>query len=226
MTRSRSTPVMERFLDPATSLAEVIFGLIMTLTFTLSAGVVIDDEGREGVRQMLVAVIGCNVAWGIIDAALYLVNVSFDRGRLRRLGYSVRHAGDEASALASVAGTLDDVLEGAIEPAEREHLYSRVAAYLRSKPAAESVGLGKDDYVGAFTSFWLVALTSAPAALPFLVIDDLHTALRVSNAILLALLFLTGYWSAKYTLGSPWKVGLGFLVGGALLVAIAIPLGG
>jgi hypothetical protein len=80
--------------------------------------------------------------------------------------------------------------------------------------------------VGAFTSFWLVTLTSAPAALPFLVIDDLRVALRVSNGILLALLFLTGYWSAKFTLGNPWKVGLIFLVGGALLVAIAIPLGG
>src|SRR6478609_6834142 len=133
MTVPRSTPLMERFLDPATSLAEVIFGLIMTLTFTLGAGVVIDDEGREGVRQMLIAVIGCNVAWGIIDAALYLVNVSFDRGRLRRLGYSVRNTRDEASALAAVAGTLDDVLDDAITPAEREMLYARVAAFLRSK---------------------------------------------------------------------------------------------
>jgi hypothetical protein len=41
-----------------TSLAEVMFGLIMTLTFTLGAGVIIEDEGVEGVREMLVAVIG------------------------------------------------------------------------------------------------------------------------------------------------------------------------
>jgi hypothetical protein len=225
MSQPRST-LMERFLDPATSLAEVMFGLIMTLTFTLGAGVVIEDDGREGVREMLVAVIGCNIAWGIIDAALYLVNTSFERGRLRRLGHSIRHARDEATAVAAVANALDDVLDGAIAPTERERLYERVAGYVRTKPAAATAGWSKEDFVGAFTSFWLVTLTSAPAALPFLVIDDLRVALRVSNGILLALLFLTGYWSAKFTLGNPWKVGLIFLVGGALLVAIAIPLGG
>lgn len=215
-----------RYIDPSTSLSEVLFGLIMTLTFTLGAGAIIDEEGREGVRQMLIAVIGCNIAWGVIDAALYLVNTAFQQGRLRRLAYSVRHANDEAGARTAVGATLDDVLDGAIEPAEREQLYARVAAFVRSKPPGEAAKLGKDDFLGAFTSFWLVTLTSAPAALPFLVIDDLHSALRASNAILLGLLFLTGYWSAKYTMGSPWKVGLAFLVGGAALVALAIPLGG
>ena len=58
---------MDRYLDPATSLAEIMFGLIMTLTFTLGAGIIIEDEGREGARQLLIAVIGCNIAWGIID---------------------------------------------------------------------------------------------------------------------------------------------------------------
>jgi len=40
--------LMHRYLDPATSLAEILFGLIMTLTFTLGAGIIIEDEGREG----------------------------------------------------------------------------------------------------------------------------------------------------------------------------------
>jgi hypothetical protein len=225
MTKQRS-PFMDRFLDPATSLAEVIFGLIMTLTFTLGAGAVIDEEGSEGVRQMLIAVIGCNVAWGIIDGALYLVNVVFERGRLRRLGHTVRNASEDRIAMAAVAGALDEVLEDVAAPAEREDLYTRLVAHLRSKAPAESRVLQKEDFVGAFTSFWLVALTSAPAAIPFLIFEDLHTALRASNVILLGLLFLTGYWSARYTMGNPWKVGLTFLIGGSILVAIAIPLGG
>src|SRR5262245_47879599 len=37
-----------RYLDPATTLAEILFGLIMTLTFTLGAGLIIEDEGRAG----------------------------------------------------------------------------------------------------------------------------------------------------------------------------------
>ena len=78
--------LIHRYLDPATALAEVLFGLIMTLTFTLGAGLIIEDEGRAGARELLIAVIGCNVAWGIIDGALFLVGQLFDRGRLQRLG--------------------------------------------------------------------------------------------------------------------------------------------
>ena len=57
-------------------------------------------------------------------------------------------------------------------------------------------------------------------------IDEAHLALRVSNAVLLMLLFATGYWWARFTLGKPWLVGLCFLVGGVGLVTVAIALGG
>src|SRR5262245_35554993 len=109
MTRTHSS-LMDRYLDPASSMGEVLFGLIMTLTFTLGAGIIIQDEGREGARQLLIAVIGCNIAWGIIDAALYLAGQIFDRGRLRRLGRAIRESRDPASATQLVASELDPLL--------------------------------------------------------------------------------------------------------------------
>ena len=81
MNAENSSSLIDRYVDPATSLGEVMFGLIMTLTFTLGAGIIIEDEGREGARQLLIALIGCNIAWGIIDAALYLVGQLLNRGR-------------------------------------------------------------------------------------------------------------------------------------------------
>ena len=42
-----------RYLDPASRLGEILFGLIMVLTVTLTAGLTV-DEGRAGVRQLLV----------------------------------------------------------------------------------------------------------------------------------------------------------------------------
>jgi len=69
MTEEARSSLVHRHLDPGSSLGEVLFGLIMTLTFTLSAGIIIEDEGREGARQLLIAVIGCNLAW-VIDGAL------------------------------------------------------------------------------------------------------------------------------------------------------------
>ncbi|MFC3816088.1 hypothetical protein [Lysobacter sp. GCM10012299] len=216
---------MDRYLDPATSLAEVLFGLIMTLTFTLGAGIIIEDEGREGARELLIALIGCNLAWGIIDAAMYLVGVLFDRGRKRRVAQAVRACADDASATAVVAGELDELLGDVVSAAERQSMYARIANHLRTRQDG-TVALHKDDLLGAFTSFWLVVLSSVPAAVPFLLFDDARFALRTSNAVLLVLLFATGSAWSRYTMGKPWLVGLCFLVGGAALVAVAIALGG
>jgi len=101
--RADFTALISRYLDPATALSEVLFGLIMTLTFTLSAGLLIEDGGRAGARELLIAVVGCNIAWGIIDGALFLVGQLFDRGRLQRLGRSIRRARNQPAAVAVVA---------------------------------------------------------------------------------------------------------------------------
>jgi len=124
-----------------------------------------------------------------------------------------------------VAEELDWFFGEMAQDAERDTLYLRVANHLRSKPMTPN-GIRKDDLLGAFTSFWLVVLTSVPAAIPFLLLDNARVALRASNAILLGLLFITGWLFARYTLGKPWVVGLSFLIGGGVLVALAIALGG
>lgn len=64
MSATPRSSLMHRYLDPASSLGEIVFGLAMTLTFTLGAGIIIEEEGREGVRDLLIAIIGCNIAWG------------------------------------------------------------------------------------------------------------------------------------------------------------------
>lgn len=217
--------LIHRYLDPATSLAEILFGLIMTLTFTLGAGLLIEDEGRAGARELLIAVIGCNVAWGIIDAALFLVGQLFDRGRLRRLGRAIRLAPDRAAALALVASELEPLVAGLLGAREAQSLYGRIAENIASKPEA-STSIAREDWLGAALSFCLVVLSGMPAAIPFLLIEDAHLALRVSNAVLVGLLFFTGYWWARYTVSKPWLVGVAFLVIGVVLVAAAIALGG
>jgi hypothetical protein len=221
----RISGLMHRYLDPASSLGEIIFGLIMTLTFTLGAGIIMEEEGREGARQLLIAVIGCNIAWGIIDGALYLVGQLFDRGRLRRLGITIQRTHDRTAATALVAEELDPVLSGVLRPDETKALYGRIVDNVMTK-RDEGGSVTREDWLGAFTSFCLVVITSIPAAIPFVFIDDARLALRVSNAILLASMFFAGYWWARYTLSRPWLVGFAFLLIGTLLVFAAIALGG
>jgi len=197
----------------------------MTLTFTLGAGLVIQEEGREGARAMLIGILGCNLAWGVIDGVLYVLGRVFERGRLRRVGYDVRATTTTDEARRLVASELDDLLEPVTESVERDRLYASIVARLQvAVPGPNRVR--RDDVMGGLASGWLVFACSFPAVLPFLLLDEPHLALRVSNAILLALLFLVGYRHARHTLAKPWLAGLVFLLAGLFLVAIAIRLGG
>ena len=88
-----------RYLDPTAILGEILFGLIMVLTFTLGVGLIV-KEGAEATSQMLWGILGCNVAWGIIDGAMYVMNSMFDRSRKARLLQSIQKAASEEDALA------------------------------------------------------------------------------------------------------------------------------
>jgi hypothetical protein len=56
-----SARLSDRVLDPMDRISEVLFGLIMALTFTCTLGVVTADNIQ--VRTMLFAALGCNLAW-------------------------------------------------------------------------------------------------------------------------------------------------------------------
>jgi VIT1/CCC1 family predicted Fe2+/Mn2+ transporter len=206
-------------------MGEVLFGLIMTLTFTLAAGIVIEDEGRAGAREMLVGILGCNLAWGLIDGVLYVLAQVYERGRRRRLVAGLRTPASAAAARAQVAAELDSILAPATDPDLRTNLQALLAANLQQQDLPPN-RITRADLMGGLASGWLVFACSIPAVLPFVFVDDPRLALRVSNALLLLLLFLVGYQSARTTLARPWLAGLVFLLVGVFLVALAIPLGG
>lgn len=221
----RRNSFASRHLDPASHMGEILFGLIMTLTFTLAAGIVIQEEGREGAREMLIGILGCNLAWGIIDGVLYVLGQVFDRGRIRRIGFRVRQSASDDEARRLVAAELDETLEPMTDEPARRNLYDAIVERVRRVPAAPNP-VTRDDVLGALAACWVVFACSIPAVLPFLFLDDPQFALRVSNAILIGLLFVVGWRAALHTLVRPWLAGLGFMLIGVLLVALAIPLGG
>jgi hypothetical protein len=67
--RRHKKTFVQQHLDPASRLGEVLFGLIMVLTVTLTASLAA-KSGKDGVRQLLVTAVGCNIAWGIIDGVM------------------------------------------------------------------------------------------------------------------------------------------------------------
>jgi len=66
-------------LDPMERISEILFGLIMVLTVTCSFSAL--EADRKQVREMLLAAVGCNFAWGAIDAVFYLLARFSEQGR-------------------------------------------------------------------------------------------------------------------------------------------------
>jgi hypothetical protein len=212
---------MKQALDPIDRVSEVLFGLIMVLTFTGSLSVA--EAGREDVRTMLVGALGCNLAWGVIDAVFYLMGCLAERGRSLLTYRAVREATDPERAQRLLADALPPVVASVLEPAELESV--RVRLQQLPEPPARA-RLSGNDARGALGVFLLVFLSTFPVVIPFLVMSDAVPALRVSNTIAVALLFVAGYAFGRITGRRPVAAGIVMVVFGAVLVGLTIALGG
>jgi hypothetical protein len=213
-----------RYLDPASRLGEILFGLIMALTFTLGAGLTV-DEGRAGVRELLIAAIGCNLAWGIIDAVMYIMNCLTVRTGKMRLVEAIQRAPNTEAGVRLIQDEIEPELQELLGPEQSESLSRSILPHVARAPVAGK-RLTKEDLHGAFACFWLVFVSPLPAAVPFLVFSEPRFALRISNLVLIALLFVAGYKWAKYTGTHPVATGSAMVVIGLALVGIAMLLGG
>ena len=214
----------ERHLDPGSRFGEILFGLIMVLTVTLAAGFNV-AEGRKGVRQLLLAAIGSNVAWGIIDASMYIMNAMVVRRGKIRLVKAVQRASDAKAALLLVKDRVDPELQELIGPEKAEAFSKSVLPHIVGAQITERI-LTKENFYGALASFWLVFVSCLPAAIPFLIFSEPQVALRVSNFLLIAGLFYVGQKWADYAGKSRVAVGLAMVAVGLILVGVAILLGG
>jgi hypothetical protein len=210
-----------RVLEPIDRVSEVLFGLIMVLTFTGSLSVA--DAGRDDVRTMLIGALGCNVAWGIIDAMLYLMGSLARKGQSLVTYLAVRKAADPQEAQRLIADALPPVVASILEPAELEAMRRRL---LQLPEPPERPGLSKDDWVGALGVFLIVFVSTFPVVIPFIFMQNVGPAMRVSNAIAIVMLFLTGYAFGSITGRHPWLVGLVMVVVGSMLVGMTMALGG
>ena len=211
----------KRWLDPYTIIAEVLFGLIMVLTFTGSLSVA--DAGRDDVRAMLIGALGCNLAWGVIDAIFYLMDCVTEQGQAIRSMHALRKAASPEEARRVIAGTLPPLVASTLDRAEYDSIRSKL---LRLPEPPSRPRLGKDEWLGALGVFLWVFVVTFPVAIPFIFMDQVNRAMRVSNGIAILLLFLAGYAFARITGYRNWLTGFAMVVLGIVLVAGTIALGG
>src|SRR5436190_3224732 len=167
--------IQKHVLDPSDRIAEVLFGLIMVLTFTGSLS--ITEAGREDVDAMLVGALGCNIAWGVIDAVFYLMGCLAERGRDLATYRAVLQADSPMEARLLIADMLPPVLVSAIAPDEFDRMRQRL---LNVDAPPEVARLTGSDWRGAAGVFLLVFLSTLPVTVPFIVLENPMAALRAS----------------------------------------------
>jgi len=208
-------------LSPVDRVSEMLFGLLMALTFT--GAVSVAESGNAAIRTMFIAALGCNLAWGLADAVMHLIRTVTERGRLITLVRSVQSAPDDQAGRNLVEESLSRVAAGLVSPVEIEAVRARVVA-LRSMPARPR--LGWRDLVMALQIFLIVVVSTFPVVLPFLLSQDVTFAQNVSRAIALAMLFLGGLALGRYAGYGSWRVGLIMAALGTALIAAINALGG
>jgi len=210
----------KRLLDPISRISEILFGLLMALTFTTTFNVA--TTGQEPVQTMFYAALGCNLAWGFVDAMIFLVQTLTERGHRVNLLRRVRTATEPAQAHRMIADSMPMVGDN-LTVTDLEALRVR----LRQMPVPLAYArLTAGDFVSALAVFLLVVLATFPVVVPFLFMSDLALAMRISNGIAITMMFFAGWGLGRHAGFRPLWTGLCMLVLGVILIVVTIALGG
>ncbi len=207
-------------LDPVDRFSEVLYGLIIALSITGSLSV--GTGGARSVRLLLVGALGANVAWGIVDAVMYVLGNVLRRARVRATERAIRAAPDAERGRRLLADALPGKVAADLADSELEAIRSRIA----SREPPESPRLAREDLLGSGAVFFIVVLSTLPATLPFVLLRDVELAVRVSHAVAVVLLFLGGCALGRDAELGAVRTGLATMSIGVVLFALTVALGG
>ena len=214
-------PMVRGVLSPFDRGSEMLFGLIMALTITGALSVT--SATAQETRALFASTLSCNVAWGFVDAVMYVLNSVLGRGRRLLLDRALREGADPAELRSLLAEVLPEHVAAGLSTADLESVRKAVATHADLHAPARVQG---EDLLAALGVFLVVVASTFPVALPFLLIHDVARAKTVSRALSLALLFVGGYAVGRYAGVRPAWMGLAMLAIGAVLVAAVTALGG
>jgi VIT1/CCC1 family predicted Fe2+/Mn2+ transporter len=209
----------EPVLDTVDRVSELCFGLFMTFVGTVSAA----TSGEDAGRKMLYTALGCNLAWGLADAVMYLVRTIANRSRRHALALAIQRERDHAAGVRALRRRLPGSLDAFVSDADLEAIRQRIAA---SESLPKRARFMRDDFLAAMGIFVIIVLSTFPVAVPFVIFRHVPTALLVSRVLTLAMLFFCGFALGRHAGWRGWKAGLSMMTLGVLLTMAIIALGG
>jgi VIT1/CCC1 family predicted Fe2+/Mn2+ transporter len=210
----------KRLLEPVDRISEILFGLIMAVTIVGSLSIA--TAGQAEARAVITAALGCNLAWGLVDAVMYLVRTVTERVRNRNLLRRIGSA-DLGTAHRLIVQSLPEHVGAMVGPDEVEGM----RRHLLGLPSVDGPVLRTRDYLEALGIFALVVIATFPVVAPFLLIGDVGMAMNVSQIITVAMLLLAGFSLGRHAgHARPLRSGLVMAVFGVALIVAVKALGG
>lgn len=210
-----------RLLNPVDRITEILYGLIMALTITCTISV--SQARRTEITEMFFETLGTNIAWGLIDAVMYIITILGEKGHKIILLNNVRKSKNDQEAWAIIHDFLPIVPKDSFKEYDLESIRK---ALLQVPDSALQVRITWKEVKKATGIFFLMILSTFPVALPFVLVSNVREALRISNFLAIILMIICGSLLAKYGGYNKLLMSIAMALLGSVLVAITIILGG
>jgi hypothetical protein len=185
-------------MDPDLIQQELCYGTIMALTFIFGNQFGLMSMGRN---ELILAIIGMDAVWGIIDLILFFRADMTGLRRRAALSIDLHKNGD--SDVGELRGRVHDEFQGTfldmVDEKTRKEVIDRV---MLSGPVEDPNALAdkwtRNYRKSAIGSCIVATFPALPPAICLLVISDFETALTASAIALSLILFNVGYMISPY----------------------------
>ncbi len=214
---------ISNYLTPSERLSQALYSLILVLTVIGVIEITISLE-QQSSSTFLFAAMGTSVAWGMVDAVIYVLTGVHERNHHVRVVSRVKKK-PKADAIRQIEDELEDSLIGVLDKEERNRIAAQVHLTMQNATPRRQ-GVTKDDVLGGIASFLLSFAVVLPPVMPFILDLPLDYGIRLSNVIAVAMLFIVGYVSGGMGGMNRVRWALTITVLGVVIVAVTILLGG
>ena len=205
--------------------AEAIYAVIIAMTFTsVLRGYSAIDEAAY--LDVVYPALFCCMAWGIADGLFYAWERRYNIRMENKIIDLSRPGQDQDEAMSLIREQLDDTVLRNINYEKRMELYLNLMRHLDEVGAKRKAS--RWDAISIICATFVISTAAGLAVVaPFFLVENLQTALDISNMLGICLLFVIGYHRAYEKSASARMImGFGTAVIGMVIAAVTILLGG
>ena len=205
--------------------AEAIYAVIIAMTFTsVLRGYAAIDEAAY--LDVVYPALFCCMAWGIADGLFYAWERRYNIRMENKIIDLSRPGQNQDEAMSLIREQLDDTVLRNINYEKRTELYRNLMRHLHEAGAKRTAS--RWDALSIISATFIISTAAGLAVVvPFFLVENLQTALNISNMLGICLLFIIGYHRAYEKSASARMImGFGTAVIGMVIAAVTILLGG